>query len=98
MLRLPFRNRVVVVVGGVEGVEKQRTSRSHVVERPWIVHSESKGCSLALLFSYGALQPFDGGLKCRVLLDAALGDGRRVDDRRVVAGEQLTDVRERGLQ
>src|SRR5689334_1499633 len=48
----------------------------------------------SLLPADGALQTFDGRLEGAVLLDASLGDAVRVDDRRVVATEELPDVGE----
>src|SRR5262245_32691223 len=53
-------------------------------------------CSSSLVLSQGALEPRDHGLQGRVLFQAALGDVDRVHDRRVVAREDLADVRERG--
>src|SRR5438045_9182841 len=55
-------------------------------------------CSTArralLLPADGALQTFHGRLERAVLLDAPLGDGGGMHDRRVIAAAELADVRE----
>src|SRR5580765_2029175 len=54
----------------------------------------STGCSATLLSAYRPLELLDGGLEGRIVLDASLGHARRMDDGRVVAREDVADVRE----